>query len=110
MSSLTSGNVEIHYTDSGGGGRPVVLIHGWPLSGASWSDLEPALKQAGYRVVTYDRRGFGQSDKPGSDSRPIAPWPHCTPGTCGCDSPRRLPEHMHTAATSTVSKSRVRFS
>lgn len=68
MPSLTSGNVAIHYTDSGGDGRPVVLIHGWPLSGASWSDLEPALTQAGYRVVTYDRRGFGQSDKPGSGS------------------------------------------
>ena len=68
MPSLTSSNVAIHYTDSGGDGRPVVLIHGWPLSGASWSDLEPALKQAGYRVVTYDRRGFGQSDKPGSGS------------------------------------------
>jgi pimeloyl-ACP methyl ester carboxylesterase len=68
MSSLTSGNVGIHFTDSGGDGRPVVLIHGWPLSGASWSDLEPALTEAGYRVVTYDRRGFGQSDKPGSGS------------------------------------------
>jgi non-heme chloroperoxidase len=47
-----------------GAGRPVVLIHGWPLSGASWEPQLPALVEAGYRVVTYDRRGFGQSDKP----------------------------------------------
>lgn len=52
----------LHVTDSGGEGRPVVLIHGWPLSGASWSEQVPALKDAGYRVVTYDRRGFGDSD------------------------------------------------
>lgn len=52
----------LHVTDSGGDGRPVVLIHGWPLSGASWSEQVPALTDAGYRVVVYDRRGFGQSD------------------------------------------------
>ncbi len=40
-----------------------MLIHGWPLSGASWSEQVPALAAAGYRVVTYDRRGFGRSDK-----------------------------------------------
>jgi non-heme chloroperoxidase len=68
MPALTSGQVDIHYEDSGGGGRPVVLIHGWPLSGASWSEQVPALTDAGYRVVTYDRRGFGQSGKPGQDS------------------------------------------
>ncbi len=52
----------LHVGDSGGDGRPVVLIHGWPLSGASWSEQVPALKEAGYRVLAYDRRGFGQSD------------------------------------------------
>jgi pimeloyl-ACP methyl ester carboxylesterase len=52
----------LHVTDTGGDGRPVVLIHGWPLSGASWSEQVPALSGAGYRVVSYDRRGFGQSD------------------------------------------------
>jgi pimeloyl-ACP methyl ester carboxylesterase len=52
----------LHVGDSGGEGRPVVLIHGWPLSSASWSQQIPALKDAGYRVVAYDRRGFGQSD------------------------------------------------
>ncbi len=54
----------IHYTDSGGTDRPVVLIHGWPLSGKSWEENLPALLDAGYRVLTYDRRGFGDSDKP----------------------------------------------
>jgi non-heme chloroperoxidase len=48
--------------DPGGDGRPVVLIHGWPLSGQSWSEQIPALKDAGCRPVVYDRRGFGDSD------------------------------------------------
>src|SRR6478752_9190849 len=52
----------IHVFDTGGDGRAVVLIHGWPLSSASWSEQIPALKDAGYRVVAYDRRGFGKSD------------------------------------------------
>jgi non-heme chloroperoxidase len=52
----------VRVVDGGGDGRAVVLIHGWPLSGDSWSEQVPALKEAGYRVVTYDRRGFGQSD------------------------------------------------
>jgi non-heme chloroperoxidase len=56
---------KLHVEDSGGAGRPVVLIHGWPLSGESWKAQVPALRQAGYRVVTYDRRGFGSSDKKG---------------------------------------------
>jgi len=53
-------NLKVH--DSGGDGRPVVLIHGWPLSGLSWSEQTSALKEAGYRVLAYDRRGFGESD------------------------------------------------
>ncbi|MCG5432906.1 alpha/beta hydrolase [Mycobacterium sp. MYCO198283] len=57
-------NTNLHVDDTGGSGRPVVLIHGWPLSGESWSLQVPALADAGYRVVTYDRRGFGRSDKP----------------------------------------------
>lgn len=60
-------DIDLHYTDTGGDGRPVVLIHGWPLSGDSWSEQVPALEAEGYRVVTYDRRGFGESDKPGKD-------------------------------------------
>ncbi|MGH3459286.1 alpha/beta fold hydrolase [Aeromicrobium sp.] len=54
----------LHYEDSGGDGRPVVLIHGWPLSAESWHDQIGALKGAGHRVIAYDRRGFGQSSKP----------------------------------------------
>jgi len=54
----------VHVDDTGGTGRPVVLIHGWPLSAESWSEQTAALSDAGYRVVAYDRRGFGRSDKP----------------------------------------------
>ena len=68
MSTIANGTVSLHVEDSGGEGRPVVLIHGWPLSGASWSEQVPALTGAGYRVVTYDRRGVGRSDQPGEDS------------------------------------------
>ena len=57
-------STKLHVDDTGGNGRPVVLMHGWPLSGESWSEQVPALEQAGYRVITYDRRGFGRSDKP----------------------------------------------
>ena len=54
----------LHVDDTGGDGRAVVLIHGWPLSGESFNAQVPALSAAGYRVVTYDRRGFGRSTKP----------------------------------------------
>jgi len=57
-------DTELHVDDTGGPGRPVVLIHGWPLSGESWADQIPAFHDAGYRVISYDRRGFGRSDKP----------------------------------------------
>jgi pimeloyl-ACP methyl ester carboxylesterase len=57
-------DTRLHVDDFGGDGRPVVLIHGWPLSGESWSEQVPALRDAGYRVIAYDRRGFGRSDKP----------------------------------------------
>jgi len=59
-------DTHLHVDDSGGSGRPVVLIHGWPLSGEAFSGQVPALVTAGYRVITYDRRGFGRSDKPSS--------------------------------------------
>ena len=58
--------VRLHIDDSGGGGRPVVLIHGWPLSAQAWEPQVSVLQTAGYRVVAYDRRGFGRSDKPES--------------------------------------------
>jgi non-heme chloroperoxidase len=57
--------VELHYQDHGSG-KPVVLIHGWPLSGRSWEAQVPALIAAGHRVITYDRRGFGWSSQPWS--------------------------------------------
>jgi non-heme chloroperoxidase len=57
-------NTKLHVDDTGGNGRAVVLIHGWPLSGESWSEQLAPLTQAGSRVITYDRRGFGRSDKP----------------------------------------------
>lgn len=55
--------IELYYEDHGSG-KPVVLIHGWPLSGRSWEAQVPALVEAGYRVITYDRRGFGRSSQP----------------------------------------------
>jgi len=61
---MTAPRVRLHVEDSGGAGRPVVLIHGWPLSAESWKAQVPALEGAGYRVIAYDRRGFGRSDKP----------------------------------------------
>jgi len=68
MSRITVGtensaDIEIHYEDHGSG-RPVVLIHGYPLDGNSWERQERELLAAGYRVITYDRRGFGRSSQP----------------------------------------------
>ena len=68
MSTVTVGTdngtpVELHYEDYGTG-KPVVLIHGWPLSARSWESQVPALVEAGHRVVAYDRRGFGTSSQP----------------------------------------------
>ena len=60
-----SGTIDLYYEDHGQG-KPVVLIHGWPLSGAAWEKQVPALLKAGYRVITYDRRGFGRSSQPAS--------------------------------------------
>ena len=68
MASVTVGTensapIEIHYEDHGSG-RPVVLIHGYPLDGNSWERQERELLANGYRVITYDRRGFGKSSQP----------------------------------------------
>ncbi len=68
MATITVGQensapIEIYYEDHGAG-KPVVLIHGWPLSGASWEKQTAALLAAGHRVITYDRRGFGRSSQP----------------------------------------------
>ncbi|MCX4993508.1 alpha/beta fold hydrolase [Streptomyces sp. NBC_00568] len=68
MSFITVGqenstDIDIYYEDHGTG-QPVVLIHGYPLDGASWEKQTAALLKAGYRVITYDRRGFGRSSRP----------------------------------------------
>jgi len=68
MSYITVGkensvNINLHYEDHGSG-KPVVLIHGYPLSGASWEKQLPPLLETGHRVITYDRRGFGRSSQP----------------------------------------------
>lgn len=70
MSTITVGkensaSIDLYYEDLGTG-PAVVLIHGWPLSGASWEKQTAALMAAGHRVITYDRRGFGRSSKPGT--------------------------------------------
>ncbi len=58
-----SADIELHYEDHGSG-KPIVLIHGYPLEGNSWEKQEPELLAAGYRVISYDRRGFGKSSQP----------------------------------------------
>jgi non-heme chloroperoxidase len=56
-------DIEIYFEDHGTG-QPVVLIHGYPLSGRAWDKQVPVLLEAGYRVIAYDRRGFGKSSQP----------------------------------------------
>ena len=63
VSKENSGDIDLYYEDHGAG-DPVVLIHGYPLSGASWEKQVAALLAAGHRVITYDRRGFGKSSQP----------------------------------------------
>lgn len=63
VGSENSTSIDLYYEDHGAG-QPVVLIHGYPLDGASWEKQTAALLEAGYRVITYDRRGFGKSSKP----------------------------------------------
>jgi non-heme chloroperoxidase len=58
-----STDIDLYYEDHGTG-QPVVLIHGYPLDGSSWEQQTAALLEAGHRVITYDRRGFGRSSKP----------------------------------------------
>jgi non-heme chloroperoxidase len=58
-----STSIHLYYEDHGSG-QPIVLIHGYPLSSASWEKQIPVLLQAGYRVIAYDRRGFGKSSQP----------------------------------------------
>ncbi|WP_395027244.1 alpha/beta fold hydrolase [Comamonas odontotermitis] len=63
IASSDANSVQLHYQDFGNG-RPVVLIHGWPLSGRTWEPQISPLVEAGFRVIAYDRRGFGASSQP----------------------------------------------
>ena len=63
VGSQNGSGIDIYFEDHGSG-LPVMLIHGYPLDGRSWERQERALLEAGYRVISYDRRGFGQSSKP----------------------------------------------
>jgi non-heme chloroperoxidase len=63
VGSENSTSIDLYYEDHGEG-QPVVLIHGYPLDGHSWEKQSAALLDAGYRVITYDRRGFGRSSQP----------------------------------------------
>ena len=63
VGSENSTSIDVYYEDHGEG-QPVVLIHGYPLDGHSWEKQSAALLRAGYRVITYDRRGFGRSSQP----------------------------------------------
>ena len=82
MATVTVGqenniDVEIYYEDHGAG-QPVVLIHGYPLSGRAWDKQVPALLEAGYRVITYNRRGSASPASPPSATTTTPPpptWP-----------------------------------
>ena len=64
MSYITTTDKTKLYVKDWGTGRPIILLHGWPLSSDSWDDQAMALAQAGYRTIAYDRRGFGRSSQP----------------------------------------------
>ncbi len=66
MSHVTTTDNTKLYVKDWGSGRPVILIHGWPLSADSWDDQAMAIADAGHRAIAYDRRGFGRSSQPWS--------------------------------------------
>jgi pimeloyl-ACP methyl ester carboxylesterase len=66
MRHVTTADSTHLYVKDWGSGRPVILIHGWPLSADSWDDQAMAIAEAGHRVIAYDRRGFGRSSQPWS--------------------------------------------
>jgi non-heme chloroperoxidase len=66
MNHVTTADKTQLYVKDWGSGRPVILLHGWPLSADSWDDQAMALADAGYRAIAYDRRGFGRSSQPWS--------------------------------------------
>jgi pimeloyl-ACP methyl ester carboxylesterase len=66
MPHVTTADKTELYVKDWGSGRPVILLHGWPLSSDSWDDQAMAIAQSGYRAIAYDRRGFGRSTQPWS--------------------------------------------
>jgi pimeloyl-ACP methyl ester carboxylesterase len=66
METVTTSDKTRLYVKDWGSGKPVILLHGWPLSADSWDDQAMAIAQAGYRAIAYDRRGFGRSTQPWS--------------------------------------------
>ena len=66
MPTITTADNTTLYVKDWGSGRPIILIHGWPLSADSWDDQAMAIANAGFRVIAYDRRGFGRSSQPWS--------------------------------------------
>ena len=66
MNHVTTTDNTRLYVKDWGSGRPVILIHGWPLSADSWDDQAMAIADAGHRAIAYDRRGFGRSSQPWS--------------------------------------------
>ena len=66
MNFITTADKTKLYFKDWGAGRPVILMHGWPLSSDSWDDQAMAMADAGFRTIAYDRRGFGRSSQPGS--------------------------------------------
>jgi pimeloyl-ACP methyl ester carboxylesterase len=66
MNFITTADKTQLYCKDWGSGRPVILLHGWPLSADSWDDQAMAIAEAGFRAIAYDRRGFGRSSQPWS--------------------------------------------
>ena len=66
MQTVTTSDKTRLYVKDWGSGRPVILLHGWPLSADSWDDQAMAIAESGYRAISYDRRGFGRSTQPWS--------------------------------------------
>jgi pimeloyl-ACP methyl ester carboxylesterase len=66
MRFITTADKTELYMKDWGTGRPVILLSGWPLSSDSWDDQAMAIAESGYRVIAYDRRGFGRSSQPWS--------------------------------------------
>ena len=72
MTYITTRDNTKLYVKDWGSGRPVILMHGWPLSADSWDDQAVAIADAGFRAIAYDRRGFGRSDQPWGDYKHLS--------------------------------------